>query len=101
MIIPFLMCVFWALIRDLQFEDQDSENCKWVFPTRENSESAKHARRPRRRASQKVQLQYRSKLRPNENPQVHHAEAYQKMRSYSLLTFRGMMAELNLVQFGQ
>jgi hypothetical protein len=29
------------------------------------------------------------KWRPNENPQVHHAEAYQKMRSYSSLTFTG------------
>ncbi len=56
MIIPFLMCVFWALIRVLEFEDQDSENCKWVFPTRENLESAKHARRPSRRAPQKVQV---------------------------------------------
>jgi hypothetical protein len=72
MIIPFLMCVFWALIRDLQFEDQDSANCKWVFPTRENSESAKHARRPRRRASQKVQVRILREYLPNLQYRIAH-----------------------------
>jgi len=65
------MCIFWALIRVLQFEDQDSENCKWVFPTRENPESVKDARRPRRRAPQKVQGCLREYL-PNLQYQIAH-----------------------------